>query len=214
MESKLTLYNTLDRRKETFEPINPPHVGMYVCGPTVYGDPHLGHARPAVTFDLLFRYLRSLGYKVRYVRNVTDVGHLEHDADDGEDKISKKARLEQLEPMEVAHYYTERYHRAMDELNVLSPSIEPCASGHIFEKIAMVKEILDKIGETLAGGHRVEIRGFGTFSLNYRPPRTGRNPKTGAQVAVPAKYTPHFKAGKELRERVDVSALPCLKQAA
>ena len=130
MESKLTLYNTLDRRKETFEPINPPHVGMYVCGPTVYGDPHLGHARPAVTFDLLFRYLRSLGYKVRYVRNVTDVGHLEHDADDGEDKISKKARLEQLEPMEVAHYYTERYHRAMDELNVLSPSIEPCASGH------------------------------------------------------------------------------------
>ena len=86
MESKLTLYNTLDRRKETFEPINPPHVGMYVCGPTVYGDPHLGHARPAVTFDLLFRYLRSLGYKVRYVRNVTDVGHLEHDADDGEDK--------------------------------------------------------------------------------------------------------------------------------
>ena len=98
---------------------------------------------PAVTFDLLFRYLRSLGYKVRYVRNVTDVGHLEHDADDGEDKISKKARLEQLEPMEVAHYYTERYHRAMDELNVLSPSIEPCASGHIIEQIAMVKEILD-----------------------------------------------------------------------
>ena len=86
MESKLTLYNTLDRRKETFEPINPPHVGMYVCGPTVYGDPHLGHARPAVTFDLLFRYLRSLGYKVRYVRNVTDVGHLEHDADDGDRK--------------------------------------------------------------------------------------------------------------------------------
>ena len=143
MESKLTLYNTLDRRKETFEPINPPHVGMYVCGPTVYGDPHLGHARPAVTFDLLFRYLRSLGYKVRYVRNVTDVGHLEHDADDGEDKISKKARLEQLEPMEVAHYYTERYHRAMDELNVLSPSIEPCASGHIIEQIELVKKILD-----------------------------------------------------------------------
>ena len=114
---------------------------MYVCGPTVYGDPHLGHAWPAVTFDL-FRYLRSLGYKVRYVRNVTDVGHLEHDADDGEDKISKKARLEQLEPMEVAHYYTERYHRAMDEMNVLS-SIEPCASGYIIEQIAMVKEILD-----------------------------------------------------------------------
>ncbi|MDE7069697.1 MAG: cysteine--tRNA ligase [Alistipes sp.] len=143
METKFTLYNTLTRRKEEFEPINPPHVGMYVCGPTVYGDPHLGHARPAVTFDLLFRYLRSLGYKVRYVRNITDVGHLEHDADEGEDKISKKARLEQLEPMEVAHYYTERYHRAMDALNVLSPSIEPHASGHIIEQIAMVREILD-----------------------------------------------------------------------
>ena len=144
MQTKLLLYNTLTRRKEEFEPINPPHVGMYVCGPTVYGDPHLGHARPAVTFDLLFRYLRSLGYKVRYVRNITDVGHLEHDADDGEDKIARKARLEQLEPMEVAHFYTERYHRAMDALNVESPSIEPRASGHIIEQIAFVQRILDR----------------------------------------------------------------------
>ena len=104
MESKLVLYNTLTRRKEVFEPLTPGRVGMYVCGPTVYGDPHLGHARPAVTFDLMFRYLKSCGYKVRYVRNITDVGHLEHDADEGEDKIAKKARLEQLEPMEVAHY--------------------------------------------------------------------------------------------------------------
>ena len=143
MESKLTLYNTLDRRKETFEPINPPHVGMYVCGPTVYGDPHLGHARPAVTFDLLFRYLRSLGYKVRYVRNVTDVGHLEHDADEGEDKIAKKARLEELEPMEVVQYYLNRYHKAMDALNVLPPSIEPHASGHIIEQIELVSKILE-----------------------------------------------------------------------
>ncbi len=143
MESELVLYNTLTRRKERFEPLTPGRVGMYVCGPTVYGDPHLGHARPAVTFDLLFRYLRSLGYKVRYVRNITDVGHLEHDADEGEDKIAKKARLEQLEPMEVAHYYTERYHRAMDALNVLSPSIEPRASGHIIEQIAFVQKILD-----------------------------------------------------------------------
>ncbi|MBE6176852.1 MAG: cysteine--tRNA ligase [Rikenellaceae bacterium] len=140
---KIVLYNTLTRRKETFEPINPEHVGMYVCGPTVYGDPHLGHARPAVTFDLLFRYLQSLGYKVRYVRNITDVGHLEQDADDGEDKIAKKARLEQLEPMEIAHYYTERYHDAMRELGVKSPSIEPHASGHIIEQIEMVKRILD-----------------------------------------------------------------------
>jgi len=141
--AKLTLYNTLTRRKEVFEPLTPGRAGMYVCGPTVYGDPHLGHARPAVTFDLLFRYLRSLGYKVRYVRNITDVGHLEHDADEGEDKIAKKARLEQLEPMEVAQYYTERYHRAMDALNVLSPSIEPHASGHIIEQIEFVKRILD-----------------------------------------------------------------------
>ena len=142
MESKLVLYNTLTRRKEVFEPLTPGRVGMYVCGPTVYGDPHLGHARPAVTFDLMFRYLKSCGYKVRYVRNITDVGHLEHDADEGEDKIAKKARLEQLEPMEVAHYYTERYHRAMEALNVETPSIEPYASGHIIEQIEFVKKIL------------------------------------------------------------------------
>ena len=144
MESKLTLYNTLTRRKEEFEPLVPGRAGMYVCGPTVYGDPHLGHARPAVTFDLLFRYLKAAGYKVRYVRNITDVGHLEHDADEGEDKIAKKARLEQLEPMEVAHYYTERYHRAMEALNVETPSIEPHASGHIIEQIAFVQRILDE----------------------------------------------------------------------
>ncbi len=144
MSTKLSLYNTLKRVKEEFQPLNEKHVGMYVCGPTVYGDPHLGHARPAVTFDLMFRYLTFLGYKVRYVRNITDVGHLENDADQGEDKIAKKARLEELEPMEVAHYYTERYHRAMDELNVLTPSIEPHASGHIIEQIELVQEILDK----------------------------------------------------------------------
>ena len=143
MDTKLTIYNTLTRRKEAFEPLTPGRVGMYVCGPTVYGDPHLGHARPAVTFDLLFRYLKASGYRVRYVRNITDVGHLEHDADEGEDKIAKKARLEQLEPMEVAHYYTERYRRAMEALNVLSPSIEPHASGHIIEQIAFVQRILD-----------------------------------------------------------------------
>ena len=133
MESKLVIYNTLTRQKERFEPLHAPNVGMYVCGPTVYGDPHLGHARPAITFDLLFRYLKHLGYKVRYVRNITDVGHLEHDADEGEDKIAKKARLEQLEPMEIAQYYTNRYHQYMDALNVLRPSIEPHATGHIID---------------------------------------------------------------------------------
>ena len=143
MENKLTIYNTLTRKKELFQALNPPHVGMYVCGPTVYGDPHLGHARPAITFDILFRYLQHLGYKVRYVRNITDVGHLEHDADEGEDKIAKKARLEQLEPMEVVQYYTLRYHKAMEALNVLPPSIEPHASGHIIEQIELVKQILD-----------------------------------------------------------------------
>ena len=143
MESKLVIYNTLTRQKERFEPLHAPNVGMYVCGPTVYGDPHLGHARPAITFDLVFRYLKHLGYKVRYVRNITDVGHLEHDADEGEDKIAKKARLEQLEPMEIAQYYTNRYHQAMDALNVLRPSIEPHASGHIIEQQQLVQQIID-----------------------------------------------------------------------
>lgn len=142
-DNKLFLFNTLTRKKEEFIPIKSPFVGMYVCGPTVYGDPHLGHARPGVTFDILFRYLQHLGYKVRYVRNITDVGHLENDADVGEDKIAKKARLEQLEPMEVAQYYTNRYHKYMDCLNVLHPSIEPQASGHIIEQIEVIQKILD-----------------------------------------------------------------------
>ena len=143
MEQRLLIYNTLTRRKVPFEPLHAPNVGMYVCGPTVYGDPHLGHARPAITFDLVFRYLKHLGYKVRYVRNITDVGHLEHDADEGDDKIEKKARLEQLEPMEIAQYYTNRYHDAMKALNVLPPSIEPHASGHIIEQEELVKQIID-----------------------------------------------------------------------
>ncbi len=142
MEQRLIIYNTLTRTKERFEPLHAPNVGMYVCGPTVYGDPHLGHARPAITFDILFRYLKHIGYKVRYVRNITDVGHLEHDSDDGDDKIQKKARLEQLEPMEIAQYYTNRYHEAMAALNVLPPSIEPHATGHIIEQEELVKEIL------------------------------------------------------------------------
>ena len=142
MDTKFHIYNTLTRKKEEFIPVNPPNVGMYVCGPTVYGDGHLGHARPAITFDLVFRYLMHLGYKVRYVRNITDVGHLENDADAGEDKIAKKARLEELEPMEVAQHYINSYHRNMHQLNVLDPSIEPQASGHIIEQISMVEDIV------------------------------------------------------------------------
>ena len=143
MDNKLFIHNTLSRKKEQFIPIHEAHAGMYVCGPTVYGDAHLGHARPAITFDILFRYLMHLGYKVRYVRNITDVGHLENDADEGEDKIAKKARLEELEPMEVVQYYVLRYHKAMEALNVLPPSIEPHASAHIMEQIDFTQKILD-----------------------------------------------------------------------
>ena len=143
MTQPFYIYNTLTRKKEEFKPLNPPYVGMYVCGPSVYGDAHLGHARPAITFDVLFRYLRHLGYKVRYVRNITDVGHLENDADEGEDKVAKKARLESLEPMEVVQYYLNRYHKAMEALNVLPPSIEPHASGHIIEQIEYIKKIIE-----------------------------------------------------------------------
>lgn len=143
MQQNLLIYNSLTRRKQLFVPLVEGRVGMYVCGPTVYGDGHLGHARPAITFDVLFRYLTHLGYTVRYVRNITDVGHLEHDADEGEDKIAKKARLEQLEPMEVVQHYLNRYHDAMARLNVLPPSIEPHASGHIIEQIEYIKKILD-----------------------------------------------------------------------
>jgi len=143
MENNLSIYNTLSRKKENFEPLNAPFVGMYVCGPTVYGDAHLGHARPAISFDLVYRYLSHLGFKVRYVRNITDVGHLEGDADEGEDKIGKKARLENIEPMEIVQHYTNQYHGYMDRLNVLRPSIEPHASGHIIEQIEMIQQILD-----------------------------------------------------------------------
>jgi cysteinyl-tRNA synthetase len=141
-QADLIVYNTLSRRKEIFTPLKAPFVGMYVCGPTVYGDAHLGHARPAVTFDLIYRYLLHLGYKVRYVRNITDVGHLENDADNGEDKIGKKARLDKLEPMEVVQFYTDRYQEDMALLHVKKPSIEPRASGHIIEQIEMAKAIL------------------------------------------------------------------------
>jgi cysteinyl-tRNA synthetase len=158
MKEKLSVFNSLTRKKEKFVPLSSGFVGMYVCGPTVYGDPHLGHARPAITFDIVFRVLKYLGYKVRYVRNITDVGHLEHDSDEGEDKIQKKARIEQLEPMEVAQYYTNRYVDFMKMLNVLPPSIEPRASGHIIEQIELVKAILD-------AGFAYEVNGSVYFDV-------------------------------------------------
>ncbi len=158
MEHKIQLYNTLTRSKEVFEPLVPGKVGLYVCGPTVYGPAHLGHARPAITFDLLFRYFQHIGYKVRYVRNITDVGHLVADADDGEDKIAQKARLEELEPMEVVQIYTNEFHKAMEMLNVLPPSIEPRASGHIIEQIEEVRKIL-------AAGYAYESQGSVYFDV-------------------------------------------------
>ncbi len=158
MQNKLVLYNSLSKQKELFKPLHPPMTGMYVCGPTVYSDAHLGHARPAITFDLLYRYLTHLGYKVRYVRNITDVGHLENDADEGEDKIARKARLEHLEPMEVVQKYMNTFHRNMDQLNTLKPSIEPRATGHIIEQQEFIRKILKK-------GYAYEVNGSVYFDV-------------------------------------------------
>ncbi|MFN7493116.1 MAG: cysteine--tRNA ligase [Cyclobacteriaceae bacterium] len=140
----ISLTNSLSGKKELFQPINPGHVGMYVCGPTVYSDVHLGNVRTFLTFDIISRYFRHLGYKVRYVRNITDVGHLENDADEGEDKIAKKARLEQLEPMEVVKNYTEGFHEVLRQFNMLPPSIEPTATAHIVEQIEITKRLIEK----------------------------------------------------------------------
>lgn len=174
-ELSLHLYNSLSRKLESFEPLNPPFVGLYVCGPTVYGDAHLGHARPAITFDVLHRYLKHKGYQVRFVRNITDVGHLENDADEGEDKIAKQARVAQLEPMEIAQYYADRYRMDMHRLNCLRPSIEPLATGHIIEQIEVVKEIIE-------AGFAYEVNGSVYFDVPAYSQRhsygelSGRNP--------------------------------------
>lgn len=154
----LVIYNTLSRRKEEFVPISPPNVGLYVCGPTVYSDVHLGNCRTFISFDLIYRYLRHLGYKVRYVRNITDAGHLEGDRDEGDDKFAKKAKLEQLEPMEIVHKYTLGFHEVMRAFNTLPPSIEPTATGHISEQIEMIKQILSQ-------GYAYEINGTVYFDV-------------------------------------------------
>ena len=154
----LKVYNSLTREKETFTPINAPYVGMYVCGPTVSGESHLGHARPFITFDVIYRYLLYLGYKVRYVRNITDAGHFEEEGREAEDKISKKAVLEKLEPMELVQKYTNLYHWAMRRFNNLNPSIEPTATGHIIEQIEMIKKII-------ADGYAYEANGSVYFDV-------------------------------------------------
>ncbi|MGJ1412045.1 cysteine--tRNA ligase [Sphingobacterium thalpophilum] len=158
MDHNLFLYNTLSRTKEKFEPIHPNLVGMYVCGPTVYSDVHLGNCRTFVSFDLIFRYLRHLGYKVRYVRNITDAGHLEGDRDEGDDKFAKKAKLEQLEPMEIVQKYTIGFHDVLRLFNTLPPSIEPTATGHISEQIEMIQQII-------ANGYAYEVNGTVYFDV-------------------------------------------------
>ncbi len=197
MQNDLYLYNTLTRQKEKFEPVHPPHVGLYVCGPTVYSDPHLGHVRPAVTFDILYRYLKHLGYKVRYVRNITDVGHLEDEvAGEGEDRIQKKARLEQLEPMEVVQHYANRYHYYMQQLGLLPPAIEPQASGHIIEQQQMIRSLLDK-------GFAYEVNGSVYFDLEKYNSQYGYGRLSGRNIDDMLSNTRQLEGQEEKRNPLD-----------
>ncbi len=196
MHNQLYIYNTLTRKKENFTPINPPRVGLYVCGPTAYGEAHLGHARPAITFDLLFRYLKHLSYKVRYIRNITDVGHLEQDADEGEDKVGKKARLEQLEPMEVVQYYINSYHRNMRQLNVLEPGIEPLASGHIIDQQEFVSKIIEN-------GFAYEVNGSVYFDLGKYNGKYHYGKLSGRVLEDLLSYTRELEGNKEKKNPYD-----------
>lgn len=176
MKSTLNVYNTLHGKKEVFEPLNAPHVGMYVCGPTVYSEVHLGNSRTFISFDIIYRYLMHLGFKVRYVRNITDAGHLENDADEGEDKISKKARLDQLEPMEIVQKYTLNFHHVLQLFNNLPPNIEPTATGHIIEQISMVEEILAKnLAYESNGSIYFDVNAFNKSFNNEYGKLSGRN---------------------------------------
>lgn len=169
----LQLYNTLTRKKEVFTPITPGLVGLYVCGPTVSGESHLGHARPYISFDILYRYFLHLGYKVRYVRNITDAGHFEEEGRAAEDKISSKAILEKLEPMELVQKYTNLFHWAMQQFNTLPPSIEPTATGHIVEQINMIQQIIaDGYAYVVNGSVYFDVAKYNTdFSKIGQPDR-------------------------------------------
>lgn len=196
MKQQLAIYNTLSKKKEIFKSITPGFAGMYVCGPTVYGHAHLGHSRPAITFDLVYRYLMHIGYKVRYVRNITDVGHLVADADEGEDKIGQKAKVEQVEPMEIVQIYTNSYRRNMAQLNVLPPSIEPTATGHIIEQIEMVKTILEK-------GMAYEVDGSVYFDVEKYAQTNNYGKLSGRKLEDMLSSTRELEGQDEKRSSVD-----------
>jgi cysteinyl-tRNA synthetase len=197
MQNDLFIYNSLTREKEEFKPLKPPFVGIYVCGPTVYSDPHLGHARPAIIFDLLYRYLMHLGFKVRYVRNITDVGHLQNEeSDSGEDKIEKKARQEKLEPMEVVQKYLNSYHHNMEQLNLLQPSIEPRATGHIIEQQEMIKLLIEK-------GYAYEVNGSVYFDITEYNKKYNYGKLSGRVLEELQANTRHLEGQDEKRHAFD-----------
>lgn len=194
--SELKVYNSLSRTKEVFTPITPGHVGMYVCGPTVSGESHLGHARPYITFDVVYRYLQHLGYKVRYVRNITDAGHFEEEGREAEDKISKKATLEKLEPMELVQKYTNLFHWAMEQFNTVKPSIEPTATGHIVEQIEMIKKIMD-------AGYAYEINGSVYFDVKKYAASHDYGKLSGRVIDDLLETTRELEGQEEKKDRAD-----------
>jgi cysteinyl-tRNA synthetase len=194
--SELRIYNSYSREKEVFTPLTPGHVGMYVCGPTVSGESHLGHARPYITFDVVYRYLRSLGYKVRYVRNITDAGHFEEEGREAEDKISKKAVLEKLEPMELVQKYTNLFHWAMEQFNTLPPSIEPTATGHIVEQIVMIQELIK-------AGYAYEKNGSVYFDVKKYAASYDYGKLSGRVLGELLETTRELEGQDEKRDRAD-----------
>jgi cysteinyl-tRNA synthetase len=192
----VSITNSLTGKKEIFKPIHPGYIGMYVCGPTVYNKVHLGNCRTFMTFDVIFRYFKFLGYKVRYVRNITDVGHLVGDVDDGEDKIAKKARLEQLEPMEIVKQYTDDFHQVMNQFNILSPSIEPSATGHIIEQINITKRLLDK-------GLAYEVNGSVYFDVKKYNQSANYGILSGRKIEDLMESGRELDSQDEKREKID-----------